>query len=92
MMDRNKKLQSELTTLKLTLTSYTTELDALKIRYDETTRQADHQAELVRKLEDDLYKMNSAMAAVGASSSGGGGVAGASLPPNLVSEGIFFGL
>ncbi|KAJ3395445.1 hypothetical protein HDU92_005835 [Lobulomyces angularis] len=59
MLDRNKKLQNEITTLKMSLNDLNIELEAKTFESAENLKKNEELNKLVKKLEEDLFNLNS---------------------------------
>ncbi|KAF9930662.1 hypothetical protein FBU30_000202 [Linnemannia zychae] len=68
LMEKNRKLENELTELKVLHESVTRDLEDVRTRYEVASRQLESQMELIQRLEEDITRLNQ--------SSGGGGIGG----------------
>ncbi|KAF9114262.1 hypothetical protein BGX27_011313 [Mortierella sp. AM989] len=75
-IEKNRKLENELTELKVAHGSITQELEEVRIRHEVATRQLDSQTQLIQRLEEDITRLNSATGGAGVGGSGVGGVNG----------------
>ncbi|KAF9411877.1 hypothetical protein BGZ94_001210 [Podila epigama] len=74
MMEKNRKLENELTELKVQHEALCREYEDLKTRHEVSDRQLSSQMELIQKLEEDITRLNhSSGASNGYNVQGGGG-------------------
>ncbi|KAF9351957.1 hypothetical protein BGX34_000260 [Mortierella sp. NVP85] len=67
MLEKNRKLENELTELKVLHDSVKQELEDVRTRHETASRQLSSQTELIQRLEEDITRLNQ---------SGNGGIAG----------------
>ncbi|KAF9354691.1 hypothetical protein BGX26_007480 [Mortierella sp. AD094] len=72
-MEKNRKLENELTELKVAHESIVRELEDVRTRHEVATRQLSSQTQLIHRLEEDITRLN---AATGGAGVGVGGVNG----------------
>ncbi|KAF9202261.1 hypothetical protein BGZ49_007556, partial [Haplosporangium sp. Z 27] len=71
-MEKNRKLENELTELKVAHESITRELEDVRTRHEVATRQLGSQTQLIQRLEEDITRLNAATGGVNTGLSGGG--------------------
>ncbi|KAI7818513.1 CASP C terminal-domain-containing protein [Gamsiella multidivaricata] len=79
-MEKNRKLENELTELKVLHESITQELEDVRTRHEVATRQLGSQTELIQRLEEDITRLNQSTGA-GGSVAGNGGFNGYFIGP-----------
>ncbi|KAF9171714.1 hypothetical protein BGX21_004724 [Mortierella sp. AD011] len=72
-MEKNRKLENELTELKVAHESIVRELEDVRTRHEVATRQLSSQTQLIQRLEEDITRLNSTTGGAGV---GAGGVNG----------------
>ena len=66
LVEKNRKLENELTELKVLHESVTHDLEDVRTRHEVATRQLGSQMELIQKLEEDITRLNQSSGAAGA--------------------------
>jgi len=74
MLEKNRKLENELTELKVLHDSVKQELDDVRTRHETASRQLSSQTELIQRLEEDITRLN--QSGVGGMIAGNNGIAG----------------
>ncbi|KAG0228381.1 hypothetical protein BGX31_006592 [Mortierella sp. GBA43] len=69
LMEKNRKLENELTELKVLHDSVKQELENLRTRHEVASRQISSQTELIQRLEEDITRLNQSAGAGGAANS-----------------------
>ncbi|KAF9986826.1 hypothetical protein BGZ65_006120, partial [Modicella reniformis] len=72
LMEKNRKLENELTELKVLHDSVKRELEDVRTRHEVATRQLSSQSELIQRLEEDITRLNQSAGAGGALAGNGG--------------------
>ncbi|KAF9282592.1 hypothetical protein BGZ68_005868 [Mortierella alpina] len=66
LVEKNRKLENELTELKVLHESVTNDLEDVRTRHEVAARQLGSQTELIRKLEEDITRLNQSSGTAGA--------------------------
>ncbi|KAF9438169.1 hypothetical protein BGZ76_009459 [Entomortierella beljakovae] len=72
LMEKNRKLENELTELKVAHESVTRELEDIQTRHEVASRQLGSQTQLIHRLEEDITRLNAAPGAGSGAASVGG--------------------
>ncbi|KAF9182888.1 hypothetical protein BGZ51_004364 [Haplosporangium sp. Z 767] len=73
LMEKNRKLENDLTELKVLHESVTRDLEDVRTRHEVANRQLGSQMELIQKLEEDITRMNQSSGTPGAGVGGANG-------------------
>ncbi|KAF9284686.1 hypothetical protein BGZ88_009841 [Linnemannia elongata] len=72
LMEKNRKLENELTELKVLHESVTRDLEDVRTRHEVASRQLESQMELIQRLEEDITRLNQSSGGNGLGAANGG--------------------
>ncbi|KAF8928497.1 hypothetical protein BGZ58_009611, partial [Dissophora ornata] len=72
LMEKNRKLENDLTELKVLHDTITRELEDVRTRHEVSTRQLSSQTQLIHRLEEDITRLNQSTSSGGVAAGNGG--------------------